>query len=279
MKLQLAVLLATCLTFNLGCAKPPENVEAPQPIQTPEPIPLETSIPVIEVMGQTASFGSHCPFGTYSPPSAVPIELHDCPLGQPSIELVEPLQPILFLVDCKKKTIDIRGTERAHGASSWEFLPDGSFQFGFKGGTAKIKQNAAEESCMTPLRGAMRGRIDCSNMDHAVISVQTVWWLGETYDEPAPAPSVEPTPIPSFIATPTPSASTIPMPVPAPSESPIPSASGLANGIRHLSEALWFNPAPVPTPDPSPSRIPRSKACKLPPGCYFQTITQVKQCS
>lgn len=130
---------------------------------------------LVEIKG-FAGFGSHCPYGMFSPPSPVPLEMYDCPIPQPSLELSEDLQPIVFQIDCKKRTIDLRGMRRDQESTSWEFMPDGSFRLTVDAGYAKFKDDqSGNVNCAAPLKADLWGMIDCTDRDNAKIKVETVW--------------------------------------------------------------------------------------------------------
>ncbi len=305
----LALLIGIC-----GCGR--GDLDSSLPISSNPP--MEFSPGMTTVVG-SAQFGSQCPYGSFSAPHEVPLELWSCPIGLPSVELVEPLQPLVLQADCKKKTLDIRGiTPHSGAANTWEVMPDGSFYLIIDAGMAKLKNDGSGTlNCATPLTGNLWGKIDCTDRDKAKIHVETVWWLGQPYQSViAPFPYPSRTPYPGSSSTPTststPDSTPTPTLSPSPSLSPIPSPSPSPSLPLRRSEVSWAlspeslpssvpsmvpittlpssvpSPLPVIHPSATPSGMPSTPSaggssalpeCKLPRGCYFHNITHINQCS
>ena len=268
---------------------------APPP---PPSMPEKEEIQPIKVIG-SAQFGNQCPFGTYVPPQAVPLELWSCPLSVPEVELTEPLRPLILQADCKKKTLDVRNEYRSLDAETWEVMPDGTFFFSMNVGSAKLKDDGAgHKNCQIPVSVNMWGKLDCKDRDKVNIKLETVWWLGKVIPSslpsgfpsslPSSSPSSSPSVLPSFRPSATPLPLLTPTAIPAPTLTPTPVAI--------------FTPIPLPTPSrnasptpiraegrawtfphvrvsPAESAIPDSSACQLPPGCYFHALVTLDQCS
>jgi len=217
MKLRTQALIGIVLLGLTDCGK---TTEPPPPPPSRTNLPSSADAPhEVKVEGHGARFGSQCPLGTYSDPVEVPILLWSCPIGRDSIALKEALQPMIFQMDCKKKTLDVRGDSHSGRASTWEVMPDGSFYFTMNAGKATLQDDGSGSSnCSIPLIADMWGKVDCSDQDKVTIRLETVWWLGK---DPYRAGS---------------------------SRSPV-------------------NPT-----------TPANPECKIPKGCYFHTITTMKQC-
>ena len=285
-----ALCIVSILALNqIGCGKP--VTEAPPP-------PVKDPLSMIKVKGN-AAFGSHCSFGTYSPPNPVPLELYDCPPKLDSVELMDSLRPIVFQVDCKKRTIDVRGATRNPNTTnnpnveSWEFMPDGSFWFSVDAGFTQLTDDGSgNKNCVTPLTAEMWGRIDCTDMDRAKIHVETLWWLGTSY---ATGPSRTPSPTPSPTTSASPRPSTTPVPGPAPA--PIPGPTGSPQPTPSVTASPAPSTQPSALPSAAPSATPTSRRafaisnvpsgfpiCKLPPaapktkGCFLHNISKLTIC-
>jgi hypothetical protein len=265
----------------------------------------------VQVMGN-ARLGSQCPLGTFASPQDIPIELYSCPLGLPKVELNEPLTPIVLQVDCKKKTIDVRGGIRSLNATTWEMMPDGSFYFSVDGGKAVLKDDGmGNTDCETPLTAVMWGYADCTDRDHAKVHVETVWWLGKTIvappvsgpgssprptSTPGANPGSRPTTLPSGYPPispnppipPLPGASPLPPPPMNPPSGPTPNPSSTPfrpfRPFLNVESAFpgtepEMSVAPSPSPAPAITPTPTRKSCVLPEGCYFHNISRINQCS
>src|SRR5690242_5380321 len=95
--------------------------------------PASPQIEKIDVTGG-AMYASQCPYGSISGLEEVPLTLWACPINPRRIELVEPLRPMIFQADCKKKTLDVRSPTNAFGPMTWETMPDGNFSFNVDAG-------------------------------------------------------------------------------------------------------------------------------------------------
>jgi len=153
------------LVVNLGCGKS----EGQESALTAEAKP---------VVG-AASFRTSCPYGTISASKAARLELFDCPINAPSVELTEPLQRLVLLADCKKNTLIVRSEDRQID-TQWEVMPDGTFYFTLEAGNAKLKSDGSgTQNCVAPLTTEYWGKLDCKDRDRVRISLENVWWLNK----------------------------------------------------------------------------------------------------
>jgi hypothetical protein len=213
------------LTFLIGCGKPVKD-EAKE---------AEEGTPVVGVAG----FGSQCPYGFTEDPFPARLELWNCPIGLEKVELSEPLRPLYFQVDCKKKTMSVRKPNRTMD-TAWEIMPDGSFFMTVDGGMAKLNSDGpGRGKCGTPLSVDLMGKVDCSDRDKVNIKVESVFWLAKKNENNNPRNVGVPG---------------MPVGEPNPSMTPSPAVPGEATENETLPE------------------------CKVPPSCYFFSKTTIKQC-
>jgi hypothetical protein len=270
--------LFSCILWACGGNSGLESPQQSDPPSSPEEVEI-TPPNRIEVRG-SAQFGNQCPYGSFVPPTPAPLEMWDCPIGLSSVELTEPLAPLVLQADCKKKTLDIRSQDPSITPITWEVMPDGNFFFSMNAGYAKLKEDGAGHfNCASPVAADIWGKIDCKDRDKTTIRVETVWWLGKTLKEVSGTPS----PLPD--ASPSPSGS--------PSSTPSGQPSGQPSAGPSSSPWPVFTPHPRPRPEPTPnprrSNRPRrpvtgdltggAPQCVLPTGCYLHNITQIDQCS
>jgi hypothetical protein len=154
-------------------------------------------------------------------------------------------------------------------------MPDGNFYFSFDAGNAKIKNDGSgNANCAIPMTAEMWGRVDCKDRDHAIIKLETIWWLGKKLENPegmrrpSPNPSDAPSNMPSVQPTVRPSGTPSTAPAPAPTPVIVPSP-GPSRGVQLM---IW--PA-------SPSRDGGSVGtqCVMPKSCYLHNISHINQCS
>jgi len=259
--------MAGIILFWAGCGSPDRDVEAE----------------AFTTVNGNAIFGSQCPYGSLSKPQAAALNLWDCPLGLKTVDLAQPLRPIVLQADCKKKILVARTLDGTLD-TSWEVLPNGEFSFSIDGGYATLKDDGkGNAGCSVPLVADLSGKLDCSDRDKVKISVETVWWLDRVAPQPSPNPSLAPSPRPSNpnnpVATPIPVPSNIPthLPTRLPTITPttLPTAPPTAR------------PTPAPTPRPTrplefflmtPTKAPTGPKCGVPKGCYFYASTEINQC-
>jgi hypothetical protein len=131
-----------------------------------------------EVSANTA-FGSQCPYGSIADPKPTQLVAWDCPNLSGPIQLLEPVQPMIFMADCKKKTIAIRSGDRKLD-SAWEVMPDGSFYVTVDGWSTRLKSDGnGHSNCLANMATDVIGKLDCKDRDKANIDVEAVYWLGK----------------------------------------------------------------------------------------------------
>jgi len=267
------------LLFSLilgGCSL--ENSSAPPPSDSEtqsasEPAVIEAA--ALDVHGSGA-FGSQCPHGFFSQPK--PISLQFITEVHPRIEAVElneNLPAFTFQIDCIKMTLDVRKEGNPTELSTWEVMPDGNFYLTVNAGFAYLKRDFNQHiNCQTPIVADMWGRIDCSDIDHPIMKIETLWWTGKnlnslenTGPRPTPSPSISHSPAPFPQPSPSPSAPSVlppshsdPHPQPSLSPWPLPDHTpqpGPTFGPANPSPAPLPTPAPIP-PIPFPSFRPSS---------------------
>jgi hypothetical protein len=123
-------------------------------------------------------FASQCPYGTASDPQPARLELWDCPVGVPRLELSEPPKPVVFQADCKKKLLIVRNLERNGLDTMWEVSPDGHFSASMDGGRIGLG-NLSGGACETNAILNVTGKLDCTDRDRVTITAETNWWLGQ----------------------------------------------------------------------------------------------------
>ncbi|HAR43722.1 MAG TPA: hypothetical protein DCS07_13995 [Bdellovibrionales bacterium] len=236
--------LAGIILFWAGCGSP-DDVEG-----------------LTDVNGN-AVFGSQCPYGSLSKPFASKLYLWDCPLGLDTVDLVQPLRPIVLQADCKKKIIVARTLDGALD-TSWEVLPNGTFSFSIDGGYATLRNDGrGNANCSVPLTAELSGSLDCADRDKVKISVESVWWL----DRLAPKPTANPSAIPSSAPTYLPTA----VPTSVPTVVPTTRPTVVVPNPRPTRPIEMFLMAPS-------AGAPSGPKCGVPQSCYFFASTQLQQC-
>ncbi len=267
------IVITAAITY--GCS---QNLNSSDPqMMVPEPIPSlfpSGGFPqLMEVVG-SAAFGNQCPYGSYVAPLPVPLELWECPLHLPKVELLESLPSLILQADCKKKTLDVRSQDRSIAPVTWEVMPDGNFYVVFNAGVAQLKDDGEGHSnCSVPMVAYMWGRIECKDRDQASIRVETVWRLGVTMEDTMGQPS--PNPSASVAAgSPGPHPSLSPVPTPGSSSNPGPSVPHTRPRPPRLDV---IHPALPLTPQDTRGSG-SSSGCKVPASCYFHSTTRLDQC-
>lgn len=229
---KLKILLTACCVLT-SCGK-----SAPQTKATEK----DEGIPVVGVAG----FGSQCPYGFTEDPFPARLELWNCPIGVEKVALAEPLRPIYFQVDCKKKTVNVRKENRTMD-TAWEIMPDGSFFMTIDGGTAKLQSDAPGRGrCDTPLSVDLIGKIECKDRDQVDIQLESVFWLARKFENANPRNTG----------------------VPGQPLTPEPRSGGTSLNSSSSNDA---------SADPA-SATDTTRACQVPQSCYFYSKTTIKQC-
>lgn len=139
----------------------------------------QTDSEMIPVNG-VAGFGTQCPQGTISHPKATKLQLWNCPLELDELRLSQPLSPLFFQVDCRKRILTIRMDNRVLD-TAWELNPDGSFNIRTEAGIAQLDTTGGETgACTSPMTADIFGKADCRDADKVALQFETVYWLGKT---------------------------------------------------------------------------------------------------
>ena len=120
--------------------------------------------------------GNQCPYGWITEPVPVALKLWNCPANFSSMDLSEPLQPLLIQGDCKKKLLAVRTPDHKID-TSWEIMPDGSFFVTVEGGYVKLKSDGAGNSdCTSPATIDLSGTLNCQDRDKLTIHLEAINW-------------------------------------------------------------------------------------------------------
>jgi hypothetical protein len=119
-----------------------------------------------------AGFGIQCPYAYVQDPTAVAIDLSDCP--DANFTLSAPLVPILLSADCLNMDLTARTSDRSVD-DTFEVKPDGSFYLEMNAGSATLSNG-----CKIPLVADLAGTMSCGaltnqNYDKVDISIDSVW--------------------------------------------------------------------------------------------------------
>jgi hypothetical protein len=182
----LSALLMTSVGFTVfGCGKP---------VAATDDGASDSSSPTSKT--GIAGFGIQCPYGYVEEPTAVPIDLSDCPGAQ--IQLSQALEPIILSADCRGKNLTARTSDRTVD-NTFEAMPDGSFYLEMSAGYALLSNG-----CKIPLVADMAGVMSCgaltnNNYDQVDIAIDAVW---KTAPTPAPSSGFVPPPTAAGCAIP-----------------------------------------------------------------------------
>ncbi|MGZ3697564.1 MAG: hypothetical protein ACXVCH_05680 [Bdellovibrionota bacterium] len=165
---------ATSIVSASGCGKSSPSAD--------EALKHGTSDGMIAVKG-TALFGSQCPGGYLADPQPAELELWDCQMGTDAVELIQPLEPLSFMGDCKHKLLTIRNSARTLD-TAWETMPDGTFYIELNHFYAQLRNDGTggHVNCSAPIAPVLWGKMNCAadNTMNPQIDVEAVWWLGKT---------------------------------------------------------------------------------------------------
>lgn len=255
MKLRNWVTVGACFLGIYGCGDISRNSE------NDSQRPGTSGDQVMPVDGSLL-IGSRCQDGSIMAPQPVPLEVYRCPLNNlRRLPLAESLGPITLKADCKLRLLDIQKLDRS-SLTTWEFMPNGSFDIIIDGGIVKLKNDGnSAETCGTPVMANLFGHVDCTDPLKPKIYLDSAWYLNETIQVAMPQPSANPSAMPSDM----------------PSSIPAAFASGLPSGIPSVSPS--GAPAVVIQPSNRPSFPAGLRRCDLPKGCYLFNEVRVDQCS
>lgn len=220
-----------------------------------------------------AGFGTQCRLGYNGDPKALKLEeIVACPVNLSAVELSEPLTPLMFSVDCGRKTITARTLDLSVD-TTWYILPDNTFEFWQDGIKARLKSDGMGTSnCVTPVSAHIWGSVTCdpANPDKASIKFTTDMWLNKA---PDPANSVGASPVPTPTSSippnggstgPGPSPSATPTPRPTPSPRPTPPRMAIDFALASEPAAAMAGPQCILPPPPAK--------------CVFRVSSTVEQC-
>ena len=207
--------------------------------------------------------GTQCPIGSFAEPDAVKAALWDCNSPVMSrFRILEPAPTVLFQADCRKRLLTVRIKELELDLT-WQVLPDGRFSIPVEK-SPKITLDAdatGNGPCVAATRLTLSGTLQCEDVDHPEILVDSVWLLNPPpLPIPSPSPSVLPSPTPVLSPTPLPSSSPLPMPSPQPSSQPSSAPSGGTVILEAFSGTSLF------------------QACHFEESCLLHAPHRLKQC-
>lgn len=136
-----------------------------------------------KVVKGTTYFGSQCTLGTL--PDAAPAKMGalECDTPAQFIELSQAPSGFLFQADCKKLSITVRskdGNGKIDG--NFKMLPNGTFNLSITDntvGSVGIRGATGTPGCTAFPTLDLAGAVDCTDLDHAVIQVDTLWNLSK----------------------------------------------------------------------------------------------------
>ena len=127
-----------------------------------------------------AQFGNQCPDGSWVDPLPADLEAVDCGLAIPKVTLSKPLDPLMISADCTKKFITIRSSQPGGLDSTWEVLPDNSFDFNIDGGKLTLTDDGrGHPDCLLPVAVNIFGKLNCANRDKITIDFTANWIAGK----------------------------------------------------------------------------------------------------
>ncbi|HUP56143.1 MAG TPA: hypothetical protein VM598_01735 [Bdellovibrionota bacterium] len=128
----------------------------------------------------SAAFGSQCPYGSFVDPVAARVLAMDCNIPLKEAVLAKPLEPLTLSADCQKKILTVR-TQQGRGIdSTWEVLPDNTFDFNVEGGFVTLADDGyGHKNCLMPVYVNIFGSLQCTDRDRVTIDFQSVWHTGK----------------------------------------------------------------------------------------------------
>ena len=156
--------LAACGSQNLLDQSSTNSSPAPNPETQETTVKADTKL------------GTQCPFGSFKDPSPIELQLWDCPIKLQEAEFTTSPESLVFQADCVKKVMTVRSVDKKIDVQV-EIKPDNTFAAITEGGGTVLKSDGAgNSSCTAFMQLDIRGKIDCSDRDHAVIDVNSFWW-------------------------------------------------------------------------------------------------------
>jgi hypothetical protein len=127
-----------------------------------------------------AQFGNQCPDGSWVNPTPSSLHAVDCNIPLQNLGLVQPLQPLMLTADCTKKVITVRNPQPGTLDSTWEVLPDNTFDFNIEGGKLQfVDDGRGHAGCTMPTAINVFGTLNCKSRDQITIDFQANWQVGK----------------------------------------------------------------------------------------------------
>lgn len=127
-----------------------------------------------------ARFGNQCPDGSWVDPVPARLEAVNCNLPLQTVTLAKPVDPLMISADCTKKVITVRNSTPGKLDSTWEVLPDNTFDFNVDGGKLTIVDDGrGHPGCVLPAAINVFGTLNCKNRDQITIDFQANWQIGK----------------------------------------------------------------------------------------------------
>ena len=170
-------------------SNPTQNTDNSNP-GNETPVAQVTPTATVEpLLGETAFVGTQCQFGSLPDPLPAGLTADSCasqtgaiatsdsPLSPAKIDFTRPLIPLLFQADCRSRTLIIRSTDQSID-TSWDILPNNSFDVEFEGGMLALSTDGAGP-CVSYTAIRVTGLVACDKPDQPVISFQLEYHPGQ----------------------------------------------------------------------------------------------------
>jgi hypothetical protein len=127
-----------------------------------------------------AAFGAQCPYGSWIDPTPTDLQALDCNLAVQKAALTQPLDPLILSADCTKKVVTVRSSKPGGLDTTWEVLPDNSFDFNIDGGVLTLADDGRNHpNCVIPTALNIFGSLNCTDRDKLSIDFQANWKAGK----------------------------------------------------------------------------------------------------
>jgi hypothetical protein len=127
-----------------------------------------------------AQFGNQCPDGSWVDPVPARLEAVDCKIPLQKVTLTKPIDPLMLTADCTKKVITVRNPTPGNLDTTWEVLPDNTFDFNVDGGKITLADDGwGHKNCIMPAAINVFGTLNCKNRDQITIDFQANWQAGQ----------------------------------------------------------------------------------------------------
>jgi hypothetical protein len=142
--------------------------------------PREDTDPDWIGVNSKAQFGNQCPDGSWVDPVPARLQAVDCNIPLDKVSLVTPVAPLMISADCTKKVITVRNPTPGELDSTWEVLPDNTFDFNIDGGKLTIADDGrGHPNCIMPVAANVFGTLNCKNRDQITIDFKVNWNVGK----------------------------------------------------------------------------------------------------